>query len=248
MKKLSFYLSAGLMLLAFSSSSVWAQDLETIKNAISASFAKHIPEWPTVDEVRTTPISGLYEVRLGDSEIIYADETGNYIVLGNLMKAQGARNLTQERVDALSALEFSDLPFKDAIVIKRGDGSRKIAVFEDPQCAYCHRFEQAFQSIDNVTVYVFLYPILSPKSLEQTQNIWCSSNPEQTWLGWMLHKKEPASNDCDTAALQRNIEFGRKYKITGTPTIFFEDGTRIPGAVDPEVIELHLQVASDKKK
>lgn len=248
LKKLNAYLFAALSALVFSTSSAWAQDLDAIKKTISTNFSVNIPDWPAVDEVSTTPIQGLYEVRLGDSEIIYTDETGNYIMLGNLVQTQGARNLTQERIDELTAVKFSDLSLDDAIVIKRGDGSRKIAVFEDPQCSYCHRFEQEFQSVDNVTVYVFLYPILSHKSLEQTQNIWCAADPAAAWQDWMLNMKEPAQASCDTTALQRNISFGRKYKITGTPTMIFEDGSRIPGAVQPELIEVRLQEASGKKK
>lgn len=250
MKKFKKHLLAALLAVTplMYASGVQAQNLDTVKQTITKSLHEQVPTWPRVEEVKTTPVNGLYEVRLGDSEIMYTDASGHYIIIGEMMDLKNMRNLTQERVSALTAIAFKDLPLQNAITIKRGDGSRKIAVFEDPQCGYCHRFEQQLQTIDNVTVYVFLYPILSEKSHEASKNIWCAKDPQKTWLDWMLNKTEPKAVDCDIAVLQQNVEMGRKYKIEGTPTIIFEDGSRIPGAVDAEAIEMQFQrIQADKK-
>ena len=126
----------------------------------------------------------------------------------------------------------------------RGNGKRKLAVFEDPNCGYCKRFERDLQGIDNVTVYTFLYPILSPDSAEKSRNIWCGLWRTSVWHEWMVSDKMPAAASCDTAALQRNLAFGKKHKITGTPTLIFTDGTRVPGAVAAAEIEKRL-VAAD---
>ena len=226
-----------------SATMAWAEDLEAIKKAISQKWTQNMPALPPVQEVRATGISGLYEVRLGESEIVYSDAKGDYILQGNLLDLQNRRDLTQERIDQLTAVDFKALPFKDAIVIKRGDGSRQLAVFEDPNCGYCHKFEQQLATVDNVTVYVFLYPILSPDSHAKSRNIWCAANPAQAWQDWMLRQKAPSNAACDTAPLVRNVAFGEKYRITGTPTLIFADGSRIPGAVDPATIEQRLAVA-----
>lgn len=252
MKKFKQHLLAALLAVTpfVCASPAFAQDLDAIKKNISQNIKKQVPTWPGVEEVRKTPIEGIYEIRLGESEIMYADQTGSYLLSGEIFDLSNMRNLTQDRISELTAVDFKDLPLQDAIVIKRGDGSRKIAVFEDPMCSYCHRFEQQLQTVDNVTIYVFLYPILSPKSHEMSKNIWCAADSKKAWLDWMLNKTAPAdaAADCDAALLTRNVEFGRKHKIDGTPAMIFEDGSRIPGAVGPEMIEMQLQrIDADKK-
>lgn len=224
-----------------------AQNLDKVKEEINKTLQEHVPAWPQVQEVKKTPIDGLYEVRLGETDIMYSNASGSYIIMGDMLDIKNMRNLTQERVGELTAISFDKLSLQDSITIKRGDGSRKIAVFEDPQCSYCFRFEQQFQTIDNVTVHVFLYPILSEKSKELSKNIWCAKDPQQAWLDWMLKKSTPKAVDCDASVLERNVAFGRKYKIDGTPSMIFEDGSRIPGAVDPEMIEMQFQRVYDKK-
>ena len=137
-------------------------------------------------------------------------------------------------------LDFAALPLKDAFTIVRGNGKRKIAVFEDPNCSYCKRFERDLQKVDNVTVYMFLYPILGPDSTDKSRNIWCAREKGKVWQEWMVRDQAVPSAACDTTALARNIEFGRKYKITGTPTLVFADGTRVPGAIGALQVEKML--------
>ena len=126
----------------------------------------------------------------------------------------------------------------------RGDGSRKIAVFEDPNCGYCKRFEREMRNVNNVTVYLFLYPILSPDSAEKSRNIWCAKDRAAAWNDYMLRDKAPDSASCDTAALQRNLALGKKHKITGTPTLIFTNGTRVPGAIGAQDVEKRLAEAA----
>jgi thiol:disulfide interchange protein DsbC len=152
------------------------------------------------------------------------------------------RNLTEERIDKLTAVKFEALPLKDAFTIVRGNGQRKMAVFEDPNCGYCKRFERDLQKVDNVTVYMFLYPILGADSTEKSKAIWCAKDRAQAWQDWMVRDQpQPAAAAaCDTSALTRNVELGRSYKITGTPTLVFVDGSRVPGAIDAKEVEKRL--------
>jgi thiol:disulfide interchange protein DsbC len=118
-----------------------------------------------------------------------------------------------------------------------------VAVFEDPNCGYCKRFERDMQNVDNITVYLFLYPILSPDSAEKSRNIWCAKDRAATWHDFMLRDKTPNTASCDTSAIQRNLAFGKKYKITGTPTLIFTDGSRVPGAINAQDVEKRLAEA-----
>lgn len=207
--------------------------------SIRKSLAERYPQFQKVDEILPTPMKGLYEVRIG-TDLFYTDAKGDYVIQGELIDAKARRNLTEDRIAKLTAVDFSSLPLKDAITIVRGDGKRKVAVFEDPNCGYCKRFERDLQNVDNVTVYLFLYPILSPDSAEKSRNIWCSKDPVTAWQDHMVRDKPAPAASCDTAALQRNLAFGRKHKITGTPTLIFANGARVPGAISAKEVEKRL--------
>jgi thiol:disulfide interchange protein DsbC len=204
---------------------------------IRKNLAERLPNLPKIDEVSKTPMPGLYEVRVNHSEIFYTDEKGNFLIQGSLIDTQARVDLTEQRLDKLSAIAFKDLPLKDAFTIVRGNGQRKMAVFSDPNCGFCKRFERDLAKVDNVTVHLFLYPILGPDSAEKSRNIWCAKDKGKAYLDWMVREVTPPAANCDTAALARNVEFGKKVRITGTPTIVFADGSRVPGAIDSARIE-----------
>ena len=211
--------------------------------AIRKNLAERLPNLPKIDEVTKTPMPGLYEVRVNHSEIFYTDEQGNYLIQGSMIDTKARVDLTEQRLEKLTAIAYKDLPLKDAFTIVRGNGKRKMAVFEDPNCGYCKRFERDLVKIDNVTVHVFLYPILSADSGEKSRNIWCAKDKSKAFLDWMVRDVTPPSASCDAAAVARNVEFGKKARITGTPTIIFADGSRVPGAIDAARIEKFLTEA-----
>lgn len=212
------------------------------EDTIRQTLNERIPQLTKIDEVRTTPMQGLYEVRVG-TDVFYTDAQGNYLIQGELIDTQARRNLTEDRIKALTAVKFSDLPLNDAIKVVQGKGERHIAVFADPNCGYCKRFERDMQSVDNVTMHVFLIPILSPDSVEKSRNIWCAKDQAKAWQDYMLKGEKSTSAACDTKALERNLAFAHKYKITGTPTIIFTDNTRVPGAISAKDVEKRLSSA-----
>jgi thiol:disulfide interchange protein DsbC len=217
-------------------------DASANEATIRKNLTERLPNFPKPDEVRQSPMPGLWEVRVGGTEILYTDAEGNYLIQGNLIDTKLRKNLTEERVDKLTAVKWDDLPLKDAIVITRGTGARKLAIFEDPNCGYCKRFERDLLNVNNVTVYMFLYPILSPDSTVKSNGIWCAKDRNKAWADWMVRDQAPPAPDakCDVNAVVRNVEAGRKYKITGTPTIIFQDGSRVPGAINAQQIEQRL--------
>jgi len=225
-------------LLAALSLSAFAQEATIRKN-----LAERLPKLPAIDEITKTPMPGLYEVRVNHSDIFYTDEQGNFLIQGSLIDTKAQQDLTEQRVEKLTAIAFKDLPLKDAFTIVRGNGKRKMAVFEDPNCGYCKRFERDLLKIDNVTVHVFLYPILSADSGEKSRNIWCAKDKSKAFLDWMVKDVTPPDAKCDAAAVARNFEFGKKARITGTPTIIFADGSRVPGAIGADRVEKLLAEA-----
>jgi len=214
--------------------------------AIRKNLAERLPQLEKIEEVSKTPMDGLYEVRVNGADIYYTDAQGNFLLQGNLIDTKQRRNLTEERVDKLTAVAFDTLPFKDAFTIVRGNGKRKLAVFEDPNCGYCKRFEENLKTVDNITIHMFLYPVLGPKSLETSKNIWCAKDRVKSWQDWMLKNVEPASAKCDTQAIDRNVALGKAHRITGTPTLIFADGSRVPGAIGADQVEQRLTQAVAK--
>ena len=211
---------------------------------IRKNLQERIPQFPKIDEITKAAMPGLYEIRVDGTEIYYTDAEGNFLIQGQLIDTRSRRNLTEERIDKLTAIDFQSLPLKDAFTIVRGNGKRKLAVFEDPNCGYCKRFERDLQKVDNITVYLFLYPILGQDSVDKSRNIWCAKDRAKAWQDAMLREQPAASANCDTSALQRNVELGRKHKINGTPTLISTDGNRVPGAINTAQIEKLLADAS----
>lgn len=222
-------------LMLMTAASAGAQEAE-----LRRVLAQRLPQLPPIESVTRSPMNGLYEVLLQDGQIVYADRAGDFIVQGSIYDVLRKVDVTEQRLNALTAIRFDELPFKDSFAVVRGNGSRKLAVFEDPNCGFCKRFERDLAMIDNVTIHVFLYPILGPDSRVKSRNIWCARDRAASFLQWMTQDRTPADARCDEAALDRLVAFGRKARINGTPTLIFANGVRVPGALPPARIEALL--------
>lgn len=193
-----------------------------------------------VDTVSKTPYSGMFEVRIGN-DIFYTDAQAKYLFVGRVLDAKTMQDFTRERIEQISKVKFSELPLEAALKTVKGNGKRVVAIFEDPNCGYCKRFRKTLQEVDNITVYTFLYNILSDDSSVKSRNVWCSKDRNKAWDDWMLSgKPAPEAPEGCTTPNERVYELGRKMKVTGTPTIIFADGTRIAGAMDAKAFEARL--------
>ncbi len=214
-------------------------------DAIKAELEKRYPE-VKVERVTATTFNNLFEVFAG-GEIFYTDEKATFIILGKVVDPKTRADLTEARLAKLSAIKFSDLPLEYAMKLTRGNGSRKIAVFEDPNCGYCKRFEQGIASMDNFTAYIFMYPILAADSAEKSKAIWCSPDKLKAWQDLMLRDKLPTAAGTCANPIDKIVALGQKMRINGIPVTFFEDGERIPGAITKEMIENKIAAIAAKK-
>ncbi|WEF32730.1 DsbC family protein [Pseudoduganella chitinolytica] len=218
------------------------------QNSVEATIRKNVEpklgENVKIDSIRETPYGGLYEVRVGN-DVRYTDKTGSYLIVGHVFNLKTNEDLTQTRLDDLNKIKFSDLPLDLAIKTVKGNGKRVIAVFEDPNCGYCKRFrQQTLSQVDNVTIYTYLYNILSPDSAVKSKNVWCSADRAKAWDDWMLNNKAApaAPANCSTPN-DKVFALGQKLNVNGTPAVFFADGTRIPGAIDLKTLEARMATA-----
>ncbi len=217
-----------------------AADEASLKKAFEAKLGGK------VSSVTKSPYLGLYEV-FAEGRIFYTDEKLSAVLAGTLIDTRTMKNVTAERMQKLMAIKFSDLPLELAIKQVRGDGKRILVSFEDPNCGYCKKLARDIARLDNITLYTFLMPILSPDSQEKSNQIWCAADRARAWNELMLENKAPnGKGDCDTSAIQKTIELGRRLSVTGTPTLFFADGERIPGVAPIEQIEKKLDHALRK--
>lgn len=203
-----------------------------------------------IETIARVPGSSLYEVAIRSADgpqLFYVDERASVIVVGHLLDGNSGRNLTEERLRKLNAIDWKSLPFASAITTTRGNGRRKLAVFSDPNCPYCKRFEKDLAKLDDITVYIFLYPVIRPESLPLTKSVWCSPDRAKAWNDLMLRDIEPtASPDCDTP-VEKLVALGRKLGANTTPTWFVETGERYSGAIPLEDTRRILDATSRAK-
>ncbi len=204
-----------------------------------------------VASIAKTGLSGIVEVVVDGAQgpmVIYADDKGEYLLAGDLLDVKSRRNLTRERMDKLTEVKWDSLPLNQAIKVVRGDGKRRLAVFSDPDCPYCKKAEQEFAKLDNLTVYVFPYPLpMHADAGHKSKLVWCSKDRAKAWLDLMLRGKLPEGKDSCDNPVDENLELGRKLRIDGTPAMFFPNGKRVPGYVEAKRLEALLDEASGVK-
>ncbi len=228
-------LIAGALAAITSTVSMAATPEDTIRLAVTPLL-----QGQPIESITLTSHAGLYEI-VTPRSILYTDQTGSFILFGStLMETRTKTNLTAQRLDELSKFKFAELPLEDAIKTVRGDGSRRLATFEDPNCGYCKKLIAEFSKLDNVTIYTFLTPILSPDSTQKAKAIWCAADRSKTWNDFMgTNAPLPTTADCETP-LERNLALSKKLRLTGTPALLFTSNSKTPGYLPADKIELKL--------
>jgi len=219
-------------------------DEASLRKAIETAYPK-----VHVGKITKTPYGGLYEV-LVNGQIVYTDEKFNFLIVdAGLIDTKTKRDITRERMDELSRIDFSKLPLEQAVKVVKGNGARKIAVFSDPDCPYCKKLEQQeLSKIDDVTIYTFLYPLeqLHSDATRKSKVIWCAQDRAKAWQDWVMNSQLPKnSGECDTP-LHKIADLGRSLGVNSTPTIFLSNGRRIQGAYPAEELEKAMKEALKK--
>ncbi len=219
-------------------------DEMSVKKAVEAAYPKF-----KVESVSKTPYAGLYEVFMG-GQIIYTDEKMTFLIAeGRLVDPKTKKDITGERMEELTKIDFNSLPLEQAIKVVKGNGSRKLVVFSDVDCPYCKRLEQnELTNITDVTIYTFLYPIeqLHPDAASKSKLIWCANNRVKAWEDWIFNNQLPKSAGTCEVPLEKIGQLAKKIGVTSTPTLIFSDGKRMLGAQPYKEIERAMIVAAKK--
>jgi len=202
-----------------------------------------------VEGIQRGPL-GLYEVRFRSDDgmhIVYTDATASHIILGKIYDTKGDKDLTEDRLRKLNAIKFDSLPLAQAVKVQRGNGKRVLVMFSDPHCPYCTKFEQTLQQIDDITVYVFMFPVIKPDLADHSKGVWCSPDRAKAWLDLALRGKPPTASPSCENPVAKNLELGHKLGVNGTPTLYLANGERVAGALSPaDLREMLDKVASSK--
>ena len=190
--------------------------------------------------VNPTPWPGVFEVVMG-ANLAYVDHSGQYFLFGHLYDMKSQRDLSAERKDTLARIDFNALPLADAMKEVRGNGSRVLAIFSDPDCPYCQKLETDLRALTNVTIYTFLMPLVSlhPQAHDKAVSVWCAKDRTAAWHATMWRGEAVPSADCPHP-VDRNVALGERLGINGTPTLIAADGRMLPGAAGKDQIEAWL--------
>lgn len=200
-----------------------------------------------VEGIQPGPL-GLYEVRFRSPSgvrVVYTDANATYIFLGKIYDSANDRDLTEERLRKLNAVKFDTLPLDQAVKIQRGSGKHVLAMFSDPHCPYCRQFEQTLQKMDDITIYVFMFPVIRPELADHSKAVWCSADRSKAWLDLALNGKVPAASPTCANPVEKNLDLGHRLGVTATPTLIFANGERISGGM--QVADLTEQLEKSKR-
>jgi thiol:disulfide interchange protein DsbC len=223
--------------LALASLLMFSACAQASESVIRDTLSKQFPG-AQIHSIKKTPYSGLYEVYM-DGQLVYVDAKSQYVFTGDVIDLKNRSNLTQARLNQLQAVKWESLPLGNALKTVKGNGTRKLVVFSDVDCPYCRRFEAELAKVDNITVYTFLYPIegLHPKAVQMSKQIWCAPDRNKAWDDYITGGKVPSNDGKCANPVDETIALAGKLKISGTPTLIFADGQRVPGMVPAAQLE-----------
>jgi len=232
------------MLLVAVTYNACASDEDDIKKSLSEKM-----KGSKIGAITKTPYAGLYEVVVDGINILYTDAKGQFGVFGKVYDLKTQQNLTEERIGQIRTLDFAKLPLDKAVVSVKGNGSRKLAVFSDPECPYCQKLEKDLQGVTDVTIYTFLFPLteIHPDAERKAKLVWCAKDRTKAWNDLMLGGKEPAEQaKCDTP-FKEIATLADQLFIAGTPGMIFGNGKLVPGGLPQPQIEALLNAATVKQ-
>jgi thiol:disulfide interchange protein DsbC len=223
--------------LALAATLMFAATAQANETVIRKALTQQFPG-AQISSVTKTPYSGLFEVYL-DGQLVYVDAKAQYVFTGDVIDLKNRTNLTQARLSQLQAVKWDALPFDNALKTIKGKGERKLVVFSDVDCPYCRKFEAELDKVDNITIYTFLYPIegLHPKAVQASKQIWCATDRNKAWADYITSKVVPNNDGTCANPVEANIALGSKLKVSGTPTLIFANGIRVPGMVPAAQLE-----------
>ena len=252
-----------LLLSALFSSSVFSGDQSVLSFEVSKGvprdFVKKLVEtYPSTKfkKISITPVDGVYEVQMGRN-VVYVSSDARHMFIGHLVDMVSRKDLTSPVLRELRSMkvDVSDIPIESSIDVKKGNGSRNLYVFIDPDCPFCQKLEKELGKLNDVTIHYFMFPLsIHPNSKDKSERIYCAKDREKAIRDVIVLRKSLSDDEiikeCK-APIGNIIAYGKSIGIRGTPALIFEDGEMIQGympsvAIDKKLSEAHSKVSSSK--
>jgi thiol:disulfide interchange protein DsbC len=188
-----------------------------------------------LEDVRISPVSGVYEVTRG-SEISYVSGDGHYAILGDLIDLDSDANISENRRRGIRSRMLESIPDSETLVFSPKDPKYTVTVFTDIDCGYCRRLHSQIAEYNRLGIRVryLFFPRSGPdtESWHKAEAVWCASNRNEA-LTKAKNGEAINSSKCPTAIIQRDYDLGRKLLVEGTPAIFLPSGEMLPGYAPP---------------
>ena len=235
------------LLVLLAAGSAWANEAQ-IRKSLEPKL-----RGAKIEGVQPAPVAGLWEVRFrtpdGSLQLLYTDAAGAYVIQGSIYDVRTDRDLTEERMRKLTAVKFESLPLDLAVKVQRGNGKRVLAMFSDPYCPACRTFERTLAEIDDITIYVFMYPMIRPENADHSRAVWCSPDRAKAWLelAASARPKVPEAGARCANPVDKVLEAGRKLGVNSTPTLYLANGERLNGGVGADDLKGLMDQAAARR-
>jgi thiol:disulfide interchange protein DsbC len=200
------------------------------------AVAKAAGEDVKPEDLRPTPVTGLFEMRRG-SDILYVSQDGKYVFLGDLYKVAGRQNLTEVRRSELRRGLIDAVPESKMVVFSPPNPKYTITVFTDVDCPYCRTLHSQIAEYNRLGVKVryLFFPRSGPntESWLKAEQVWCSSDRKAALTQAKLGKPLDAKI-CPNTPVEQEYELGKQIGLEGTPGIVLSNGTMIAGYMPPD--------------
>lgn len=201
---------------------------------IRAALAKAVPNVP-VEEIKPSPVRNIYAARIG-GQTVYVSADGKFLFTGDLIDLETRTNLSERAREQENSAALARLGADKTIVIGPAKPRHIVTVFTDVDCPYCAKLHLEVPALNKAGVqvrYVFFPRAgLDSDSYRRAVAVWCAPDRAQA-IGVAKAGGELAMKQCDNPVAE-HYRLAQQLQVQGTPAIFLENGSVIPGYVPAE--------------
>ena len=214
-------------------------ELQVVRAKMDAMF-----EEIGAENIKESPVDGWYTVHKG-SIVAYVSADGRYLLQGDMIDLDQQINISEQTRTVARLEVMSSVTDDQVILFSPAEIKHSVTVFTDVDCTYCRKLHSQIDEYlaDGIEIRYVLYPRNGPasRSWNTSEDVWCARDRNRALTAAKLDR-DFESQKCDASAITAQYMLGQSIGLTGTPAIFFEDGTLVSGYLPPETLLSRLQM------